>query len=228
MESLKKIWKLVSTPSPKFALGSLLAVGFGTALVFSLLFHFGFMTATNSMEICISCHEMEGVYEEYKESIHYRNRTGIQATCADCHVPQGKYPVDYFNKFMAKARIGSKDIWNHLIGTYPTKADFEKARWHLAQNVIAEMRHNGSKECRHCHNFDNMKLDEQDKSAAKKHKKAMEKGDKSCIDCHTGIAHEEPKEPEDTEESSDGEAEDSEESSDDEAEGTEESSDDKE
>ncbi len=41
-------------------------------------------------------------------------------------------------------------------------------------------------------------LEEQDDTARKKQKmrEALEKGAKTCIDCHTGIAHEEPEEPE--------------------------------
>ena len=39
-----------------------------------------------------------------------------------------------------------------------------------------------------------MDLNEQDKQARKKHPRAMQKG-KTCIDCHKGIAHEEPDEP---------------------------------
>ncbi len=27
------------------------------------------------------------VYQEYKETIHYSNRSGVRAICPDCHVP---------------------------------------------------------------------------------------------------------------------------------------------
>ena len=47
------------------------------------------MDATNTETFCISCHEMEAyVYEEYTDTIHYSNRTGVRATCPDCHVPK--------------------------------------------------------------------------------------------------------------------------------------------
>lgn len=46
------------------------------------------MEATNTLGFCISCHEMEEtVYQEYKKTVHYQNRTGVRATCSDCHVP---------------------------------------------------------------------------------------------------------------------------------------------
>ena len=195
MGLIKKLWATLRRPHQKFALGLLLGVGFLGGVIFFLVFHFT-MNATNSMEICISCHEMEGVYEEYKESKHYSSPSGVRATCSDCHVPNGKTFGDYIDKFLAKLTIGSKDIYHHIIGTYPTREAFDKDRWHLAQNVLADMRSRDSKECRHCHSFEAMDMEEQDKSAARKHKRVMESADKTCVDCHTGIAHKEPKEPE--------------------------------
>jgi len=44
---------------------------------------------TNNEQFCISCHEMkDNVYQEYKQTVHYSNRTGVRATCPDCHVPK--------------------------------------------------------------------------------------------------------------------------------------------
>jgi hypothetical protein len=59
----------------------------------------GFNTAveaTNKEAFCISCHEMrDNVYKEYSENtIHYTNRTGVRATCPDCHVPKEWGPED--------------------------------------------------------------------------------------------------------------------------------------
>lgn len=194
MGLIKKLWTLLIRPHQKIALGIILVGGFFSGVVFFLVFHFT-MTATNSMEICISCHEMEGVYEEYRESKHYSSASGVRATCADCHVPHGKTFGDYINKFLAKLTIGSKDIYHHLLGTYPTRESFEKARWHLAQNVLANMRSSDSKECRHCHSLDAMDMEAQDKSAARKHKRVMESSDKTCVDCHSGLVHKEPVAP---------------------------------
>jgi len=67
----------------------------GSAIVFiiiGIVFWGGFntaMDATNKEQFCISCHEMEdNVFEEYKKTIHYANRSGVRATCPDCHVPK--------------------------------------------------------------------------------------------------------------------------------------------
>ena len=78
---LCRIWQVLKKPSVTYSLGTLLVVGF----ISGIIFWGGFNTAmemTNSEEFCISCHEMEdNVFEEYKETIHYSNRTGVRATC---------------------------------------------------------------------------------------------------------------------------------------------------
>ena len=60
--------------------------------VAGIIFWGGFHTVlewTNTETFCVSCHEMrDNVYQEYKETIHYKNRTGVRATCPDCHVPK--------------------------------------------------------------------------------------------------------------------------------------------
>ena len=85
---LCRVWQILKKPSAKYSLGVLLIVGF----ISGIIFWGGFNTAmemTNNEEFCISCHEMkDNVYQEYKETIHYSNRTGVRATCPDCHVPK--------------------------------------------------------------------------------------------------------------------------------------------
>ena len=60
---------------------------FAAGAVFGILFWGGFHTVievTNTLEFCTSCHEMEQVFEEYKQSAHYKNASGVRATCPDC------------------------------------------------------------------------------------------------------------------------------------------------
>ena len=53
--------------------------------VAGIVFWGGFNTAmewTNREAFCISCHEMEeNVFKEYRNTIHYSNRSGVRATC---------------------------------------------------------------------------------------------------------------------------------------------------
>lgn len=172
-------------PSVKYSLGVLLVVGF----VGGVFFWGGFntaMEATNTEQFCISCHEMEvNVYEEYKETIHYSNRTGVRATCPDCHVPK-----DWTHKMIRKVKA-SRELWGKLVGTIDTREKFEAKRLELARNEWARMKASDSRECRNCHSFDSMNSEAQKQRARKQHEMARE--DKmTCIDCHKGIAHHKP------------------------------------
>ncbi|MCP3851875.1 MAG: cytochrome C [Gammaproteobacteria bacterium] len=148
---------------------------------------------TNTMEFCTSCHSMKVNLEEYKETVHYKNASGVQATCSDCHVPK-----QFFPKMKAKI-LAYKDVMHEVLGTIDTPEKYEQHRWSMASRVWEKMQASDSRECRNCHDFDNMEFSEQDRMARKKHPRAQLKG-QTCIDCHKGIAHEEPDEPEEEEE----------------------------
>ena len=182
---LCRIWQVFKKPSVKYSLGTLLIVGFISGIVF----WGGFNTAmemTNNEEFCISCHEMEdNVYQEYKETIHYSNRTGVRATCPDCHVPK-----EWNHKVVRKIQA-SNELLHKALGTIDTREKFEGKRLELAKHVWKAMKDTDSRECRNCHNFDFMDFGEQGRRAVKAHSEGLDAG-KTCIDCHKGIAHELP------------------------------------
>ena len=150
-------------------------------------FHSG-MEATNSLEFCTSCHEMaDNNFQEYKKTVHYQNRTGVRATCPDCHVPK-----DTPHKVMRKLEAAN-DIWHTLLGTVNTKEKFEAHRMEMAQREWARMKASDSQQCRNCHSFDAMGQEDQKPKTYARHMKAKADG-KTCIDCHKGIAHQLPKE----------------------------------
>lgn len=151
-----------------------------------------FFNYTNDTEFCISCHSMQTNYKEYKDTLHYKNASGVKAGCADCHVPKQTGAM-----FAAKI-IAARDVFYEMIGTIDTPEKFEARRWEMANTVWQRMRANDSRECRNCHRYEDMDTSLQDKRTTKKHSTAIEKG-KTCIDCHSGIAHEEPLEPEEPE-----------------------------
>lgn len=148
----------------------------------------GFFSYTNEMDFCTSCHTMRWNLEEYKETVHYKNASGVRATCADCHVPK-----DFFPKVYAKV-VAVRDIYHQMMGTIDTHEQFEERRWYLANRVWDRMKANDSRECRTCHDFDQMDLSGQGRMARNKHSRAPMDGE-TCIDCHQGIAHEQPDVP---------------------------------
>ena len=161
-------------------LGSVIGVvawgGFNTA-----------MEATNSMSFCISCHEMKStVYEEYTKSPHFRNASGVRATCPDCHVPK-EWGPKLWRKIQA-----TNELFHHFRGTINTAEKFEEKRAQLAESVWAGMKATDSRECRNCHSWEAMDFHKQSPRSREKMEPGLKEG-KTCIECHQGIAHALPK-----------------------------------
>ena len=172
----------LSRPSTSYSLGSLLLIGFAVGV----LFWGGFNTTlewTNREGFCIACHEMyDNVYVEYKETIHYNNRTGVRATCADCHVPREWGP-----KMVRKVQA-TRELWGKITGTIDTREKFEEKRLILARREWQRMLANDSLECRNCHSLESMDVERQSTRSARQHQRAREE-EITCIVCHQGIAH---------------------------------------
>ena len=154
-----------------------------------IVFWGGFNTAlemTNREEFCISCHEMEdNVYPEYRQTIHYQNRTGVRATCPDCHVPK-----EWTHKIIRKIEA-SREVFHKIMGTVDTPKKFRDYRLTMAKSEWRRMKSVDSRECRNCHNFNSMDYSMQSRRASPQHMEGFENG-KTCIDCHKGIAHKLP------------------------------------
>ena len=165
----------------------------GTTIIGAIIFFFGgiifwggfntAMEATNNLGFCISCHEMkENVYEEYKPTIHFSNRTGVRAGCPDCHVP------DPWVHKVARKIQATNELYHKLMGTVSTPEKFDVHRLDMAKRVWKSMKETDSRECRNCHNLQSMNPEYQRPRARKQHLNAFVEG-QTCIDCHKGIAH---------------------------------------
>lgn len=161
-----------------FVVGAAALGGFGTAL-----------TVTNTEAFCIGCHEMkDNVFKEYQGTIHDSNRTGVRATCPDCHVPKELIP-----KLKRKMRA-SLELYGAITGKIDTREKFLAERYKMATSVWRSMKAVDSRECKNCHSFDHMSKDLQTTKAQSRHEKAK-KENMACIECHFGIAHTEPDGP---------------------------------
>jgi cytochrome c-type protein NapC len=183
---IRRLWARLRQPS-RMSAAALLGIG----VLAGIVLWGGFNTAveaTNRESFCIGCHEMrDNVYKEYSENtIHYTNRTGVRATCPDCHVPKEWGP-----KMLRKIQA-SRELYGKLVGTVDTREKFEAKRLELAEREWKRMKANNSLECRNCHSKESMAKDVQKPRAKKSHELA-EKDGETCIDCHKGIAHHKPK-----------------------------------
>jgi cytochrome c-type protein NapC len=180
---LKRYWAVVRRPSAYYSLGFLTVGGFLSGIIF----WGGFNTAlevTNTEQFCTSCHEMrDNVYQEIQTTIHFTNRSGVRATCPDCHVPHN------WTFKIARKIQASKEVWGKIFGTINTREKFEAHRLELAQHEWERMKANDSRECRNCHAFEYMDFTRQSQRASQAHSTFLANRDRTCIDCHKGIAH---------------------------------------
>jgi cytochrome c-type protein NapC len=185
-ERLRVWWRTLTTPAKHLSLGLLTIGGF----VGGIVFWGGFNTAleaTNTEAFCVTCHEMRNnTFAEIKQTIHYSNRSGVRATCPDCHVPH-----EWTDKIARKMQA-SKEVWGHLFGRINTREKFLEHRLELAKHEWARLEANDSLECRNCHSYQSMDWTRQSVRAVQVHSVALAGNEYTCIDCHKGIAHQLP------------------------------------
>lgn len=179
---LKRLWVIMKSPSTA-SFGFILVIGFLGGIIFWGGFNTG-MEITNTEEFCSGCHAP--IVKEIRETIHYSNRSGVRAICSDCHVPH-----NWTDKIIRKVQA-SKELVAFAMGTISTDEKFQARREHLATREWKRMKENNSQECRNCHEFDFMDFSEQGKRSVKQHSTALASGEKTCVDCHKGIAHQLP------------------------------------
>lgn len=139
--------------------------------------------ATSTNEFCVSCHSMDVPHQEWQDTNHFANAKGIQAGCADCHIPHEG--LAFLKKKMTS---GVGDLYAEITGGIPDAQAYEEKRAEMARKVWAEMEADDSRTCRSCHNTEFWDLYEQSPKAATEHRSMADSGD-TCISCHRGIAH---------------------------------------
>jgi cytochrome c-type protein NapC len=182
---LKKLWGRLTNPAVNASILTLILIGLGVGAVSVIAFD-QTMAATNTEAFCTSCHTMaEGPFVMLQDTTHFSNKSGVRPTCSDCHVPK-----EFVPKMWRKIQA-SREVWGAITGIIDTK---EKYLDHVATmkgREIARLRANDSQECRNCHEEDHMLLTEQTAKAREFHQK-MHQENKTCIDCHQGLAHMSP------------------------------------
>ncbi|MDR1848856.1 MAG: NapC/NirT family cytochrome c [Zoogloeaceae bacterium] len=175
--SLAKLWRRW-----KSYLSVSILVTFVAGVLFAAVFNSA-ISWTNSEEFCLYCHEMkDNVYREYQTTIHYSNRSGVRAVCADCHVPKE------FGPKMVRKLQASNEVLQKVLGSIDTPEKFAQRRSQLAQNEWRRMKGNDSRECRNCHEQESFDFARQGYRSVNQHMDGLQKGE-TCIDCHKGIAH---------------------------------------
>jgi len=149
------VWRWFWAPTSRYGWGGIFIVGGFAGIIFWGGFN-TFMEYTNTLEFCISCHEMDQlVFQEYKQTAHYTNAAGVRVICSDCHVPK-----DWTAKLVRKIQA-TNELFHKILGTIDTPEKFEAKRLELAEHVWASMEASDSRECRNCHSFEAMAFHKQ-------------------------------------------------------------------
>ena len=131
-----------------------------------------------------SCHEMhDNVYQELTQTVHFSNRSGVRATCPDCHVPH-----EWTDKIARKMQA-SKEVWGKIFGTISTRQKFLDNRLRTRQARMGQaegQQFAGVPQlpCSGCNG-----LHQADPQGGRDSRPVPDPEDKTCIDCHKGIAH---------------------------------------
>jgi len=87
VDFMRELWNTAQRPSQVIAFGLLVLGGFMAGVMFWGAFNTA-LEFTNTEKFCVSCHEMrDNLFAELKTTIHFSNRSGVRASCPDCHVP---------------------------------------------------------------------------------------------------------------------------------------------
>lgn len=181
-DNSKGWWARLKRPSTHYSVLALVGAGFlgGVAVLGGFL---GELQATATESFCISCHEMrDNVYMEYQNTPHFNSKSGVRATCPDCHLAKELLPK------VARKTAAVRELLHKVKGTIDSREKFVAHRQDMAQRVWAEMKANDSRECRTCHDAKSMDYAKQSRRAMQQHIRGDDEG-LTCIDCHKGIAH---------------------------------------
>jgi formylglycine-generating enzyme required for sulfatase activity len=138
---------------------------------------------TSTDESCAACHVHPHVFDSWKLSTHYDNKTGIKVHCVECHLPpkgQG-----YMKE---KIRLGANDIYGFL---FKDSADFN---WEMKSELEHAVKYIPNESCKHCHqNLFPKNVSDKGIAAHLYYEENEKKLDLQCISCHLDVGHHNPK-----------------------------------
>ena len=178
-----RTWRRLRSPSARWSVAALVGLGIVLSAI-AIIATQVMVHVTGTDKFCgTACHSMQWVAQEHRESTHGATRTGMRATCHDCHIPR-----EYPELLWYKAVAGTKDVIGEIRGVIDTKEKFLAERKHMAGLVWAEYKDNDSRACRGCHVFSAAVLAKQQEAAKAVHATVLD-GRATCIDCHKGVGH---------------------------------------
>jgi nitrate/TMAO reductase-like tetraheme cytochrome c subunit len=174
---------MIKLQAPQFitrhVLFALVAGGLGGVAFMFFLIEFDHYSSSN--EFCTTCHSMTYADDSYQQSAHYNTRSGVRATCGDCHVSEGLVMATYDHA------IGTKDLIKQIFSS----TDYDDPvvnMLHLPEAAFAArewFRKRDSATCKRCHTLEAIQGTRANTAAI--HQEETE--GKTCVDCHYNLVH---------------------------------------
>ena len=132
---------------------------------------------------CAECHAYP--FEEYRESPHYDNDTGVRPGCLGCHDPHSVRQILAWKFFYVNDGGMGESPFHAIANSIRDVSEWEGLRKTLALRVREQMIEEDSAKCKVCH-----KVDSEWFNGIKRHQVMLKEGDKTCIHCHYNLVHE--------------------------------------
>ena len=155
----------------------MLSFGLLIGIVFSFIFTIA-VKSTSDASFCVRCHTMKPVVASYYDDLHGgKNKTGVRASCTDCHLPHD----NLVNYLFQKGRTGIHDVYAEIF------KDKSKINWEERLDHREEYTYDSG--CLKCHS----ELEEAtltNKKSFLAHKHYFSKTITSqCTTCHPHVGH---------------------------------------
>ncbi len=132
---------------------------------------------------CAECHAFP--YEEYRESAHYDNDRDIRPGCVGCHTPHSVREILAWKFFYLNQGTLGESPFHAISNSLRDIPEWEKLRVKLAGRVRQQMLDENSAKCKVCH-----KTESEWFTGIKRHQIMLKEGNKTCIECHYNLVHE--------------------------------------
>jgi len=139
---------------------------------------------------CLSCHVKTATHRQWQSGKHATQ----EVTCVTCHDLHTDIDPVRIKETQASVCTVCHKIQKHGIHAI-AKNIAQNPPCSTCHNPHANplptvmMLENRSKGCRSCHDFEKMQKDSTVTAKAKSYHRVMAKEDRTCVDCHLGVAH---------------------------------------
>lgn len=132
---------------------------------------------------CAECHAYP--YDEYRDSAHYDNDLGVRPGCVGCHIPHSVREILAWKFFYINEGSLGESPFHAISNGLRDIPAWEELRIDLADRVRKQMVEEKSAKCKVCHKVKSKWFND-----IKRHKIMLKNGNKTCIECHYNLVHE--------------------------------------